>query len=127
MFKYKSDDVCYTSTKPFSNFSKYKIGGMIINHMYYIFQIKSSNSVYHPVFATNTADCGPPPFLLNGALNYQDTMEGAEGHYHCRNGFTLEGRMTSICKANGNWDSTPICIPQTGRHTTLSHHCRNTL
>ena len=82
------------------------------------FQKECTNSVCHTVFAANTADCGPPPFLLNGALNYQNTMEGSEVHYHCRDGFTLEGRMTSVCEENGSWNPTPICTPQTGMHTT---------
>ena len=66
------------------------------------------------IFIDTTADCGPPPFLLNGAVSYQDTREGSEGHYQCNDGFTLEGGMTTVCGANGSWDSTPICRPQTG-------------
>ena len=61
-----------------------------------------------------TADCGPPPFLLNGAVSYQATTEGSEGHYHCNDGFTMEGGMTTMCGANGSWDSSPLCRPQTG-------------
>ena len=66
------------------------------------------------LFVATTADCGPPPFLLNGAVSYQATTEGSEGHYQCNDGFTLEGGMTTVCGANGSWDSTPICRPQTG-------------
>ena len=65
-------------------------------------------------FVATTADCGPPPILLNGAVSYQDTTEGSEGRYQCNDGFTLEGRMTTVCGANGSWDSTPICRPQIG-------------
>ena len=43
-----------------------------------------------------TADCGPPPFLLNGAVSYQNTTEGSEGRYQCNDGFTLEGRRKYV-------------------------------
>ena len=65
-------------------------------------------------FSATTVDCGPPPFLLNGAVSYQNTTEGSEGHYNCNNGFTLEGEMTTVCTANGSWDSIPFCRPETG-------------
>ena len=66
-----------------------------------------------------TADCGPPPFLLNGAVSYQDTTEGSEVRYHCNDGFTLEGGMTTVCGANGSWDSIPFCRQQKGMLTSV--------
>ena len=72
------------------------------------------------IFIDTTADCGPPPFLLNGAVSYLATTEGSEGHYQCNDGFTLEGGMTTVCGANGSWDSTPICRPQIGKHMSVA-------
>ena len=72
-------------------------------------------------FVATTADCGPPPILLNGAVSYQDTTEGSEGRYQCNDGFTLEGRMTTVCGANGSWDSTPIRMPTTNRYSYTSY------
>ena len=61
-----------------------------------------------------TVDCGPPPVFLNGTVSYQNTTEGSEAHYRCDDGFTLEGEMTAVCRADGRWSSTPVCRPRTG-------------
>ena len=61
-----------------------------------------------------TVDCGPPPVFLNGTVSYQNTTEGSEAHYHCDDGFTLEGEMTAVCRADGRWSSTPVCRQTTG-------------
>ena len=66
----------------------------------------SSNSV--------TADCGSPSVFLNGTMSYRSTTEGSEAHYRCDDGFTLEGEMTAVCRADGRWNSTPVCRQLTG-------------
>ena len=75
-------------------------------------------------FLATTADCGPPPFLLNGAVRYQNTTEGSEGRYQCNDGFTLEGRRTTVCRANGSWDCIPNCRPQRGKLTISLMACK---
>ena len=45
---------------------------------------------------------------------HENTTEGLEAHYHCDDGFTLEGEMTAVCRADGRWSSTPVCRPSTG-------------
>ena len=59
-----------------------------------------------------TANCGSPPAFLNGTVNYRNTTEGSEAQYHCDDGFTLEGELTAVCRADGRWSS--ICRPLTG-------------
>ena len=61
-----------------------------------------------------TVDCGPPPVFLNGIVSYQNTTEGSEAHYRCDDGFTLEGEMAAVCRADGRWSSTPVCRQTTG-------------
>ena len=61
-----------------------------------------------------TADCGPPPVFLNGTVSYQNTTEGSETRYHCDDGFTPEGEITAVCRADGRWSSTPVCRRTTG-------------
>ena len=56
-----------------------------------------------------TVDCGPPPVFLNGTVSYQTTTERSEADYRCDDGFTLEGEMTAVCRADGRWSSTPVC------------------
>ena len=56
-----------------------------------------------------TADCGPPPVFLNGTVSYQNTTEGSEAQYLCDDGFTLEGEMATVCRADERWSSTPVC------------------
>ena len=63
---------------------------------------------------TVTADCGSPPVLFNGTVNYQNTTEGSEAHYHCDDGFNLEGERTAVCRSDGRWSSTPVCRQTTG-------------
>ena len=65
-------------------------------------------------YKTVTVDCGPPPVFLNGIVSYQTTNEESEAHYHCDNGFTLEGEMTAVCRADGRWSSIPVCRQTTG-------------
>ena len=60
-----------------------------------------------------SADCGPPSVFL-GNVSYLNTTEGSEAHYHCDDGFTLEGEMTAVCKADRRWSSPPVCRPSTG-------------
>ena len=59
-------------------------------------------------------DCGPPPVFFNGTVSYQNTTEGSEADYHCEDGFTLEGEMTAVCRADGRWSFPPVCGPLTG-------------
>ena len=61
-----------------------------------------------------TVDCGHPPVFLDGTVSYLNTTEGSEAHYHCDDGFTLEGEMTAVCRADGRWNSTPVCRQTTG-------------
>ena len=61
-----------------------------------------------------TVDCGPPPVFRNGNVSYQNTTERSEAHYRCDNGFTLEGEVTAVCRADGRWSSTPVCRQTTG-------------
>ena len=70
------------------------------------------SKMYHETHYT--VDCGPPPIFLNGTVSYQNTTEGSEVHYHCEDGFTLEGEMTVLCRADGRWSCTPVCRPSTG-------------
>ena len=75
-------------------------------------------------FVATTADCGPPPVLLNGAVRYQNTTEGSEARYKCNDGFNLEGRRATVCGANGSWDSIPNCRPRTGKLTISLMACK---
>ena len=80
--------------------------------------IEQIKHTYHET-QTVTADCGPPPVFLNGTVSYQNTTEGSEAHYHCDDGFNLEGEMTAVCRADGRWSSTPVCRPSTGSVSTV--------
>ena len=66
-----------------------------------------------------TADCGHPPVFLNGTVSYHNTTEESEAHYHCDDGFTLEGEMTAVCRADGRWSFRPVCRPLTGSMLVL--------
>ena len=68
---------------------------------------------YHETLIV-TVDCGPPPVFLNGTVSYQNTTEGSEAHYYCDDGFTLEGEMTAVCRADGMWSFPPVCRRTTG-------------
>ena len=72
--------------------------------------------IFFYFLVATTAGSGPPPFLRNGAVSYQATNERSESRYQCNDGFTLEGRMTTVCRPNGSRDSTPVCQPQAGTH-----------
>ena len=61
-----------------------------------------------------TVDCGSPAVFFNGIVSYQNTTEGSQAHYHCDNGFILEGKMAAVCRADGRWSSTPVCRQTTG-------------
>ena len=57
---------------------------------YYYSPLNKIKHTYHETQIV-TVDCGPPSVLLNGTISYHNTNEGSEVHYHCDDGFTLEG------------------------------------
>ena len=61
-----------------------------------------------------SVDCGPPSVFYNGTVSYQSTTVGSEASYHCYDGFTLEGEMKAVCRADGRWSYTPVCRRHTG-------------
>jgi len=66
--------------------------------------INSTFLLHNPI-----VDCGLPSLFLNGTVTYQNTTERALAYYRCDSGFTLEGNITAVCGADGNWSSTPVC------------------
>ena len=65
-------------------------------------------SIIVPLFAV--VDCAEPPSLLNGSVNFTDTVFGSLAVYTCLTGYNITGNVTRTCLANGSWtDSAPFC------------------
>ena len=55
------------------------------------------------------------PALANGGYNVYTVAD-----FMCKNGHTITGPQTSICKANGAWNqATPQCIPNGNKMSIL--------
>ena len=55
-------------------------------------------------------DCAEPPSLLNGSVNFTDTVFGSLAVYTCLTGYNITENVTRTCLANGSWtDSAPFC------------------
>ncbi|RMB94706.1 hypothetical protein DUI87_28819 [Hirundo rustica rustica] len=56
--------------------------------------------------------CPVPLPLPNGRTTGSDFSFNKEVHYHCNDGYSLQGASTLICQSNGTWDSeAPHCEP----------------
>ena len=68
------------------------------------------------------SDCGIPPALLNGDMDFKATTIFNTVKYACNPGFQLvptEGYGERTCLQNGQWSGLqPNCVP--GKPTTLS-------
>ena len=63
-------------------------------------------------------NCGPPPQIQDGNVDYDDTGYDSRAEYRCREGFLLVGSSMMVCQSDGKtakWsalddtDSAPLC------------------
>ena len=55
-------------------------------------------------------DCGSPPSVIDGTVNYVTTTYASAAVYTCDDGYTLTGDSVIVCDASGLWDPpAPTC------------------
>jgi len=55
--------------------------------------------------------CSTPPTIANGSVSAPTTTFGATATYLCTGGYTMSGKATQTCQADGTWSSPPACAP----------------
>ncbi|XP_068228821.1 sushi, von Willebrand factor type A, EGF and pentraxin domain-containing protein 1-like isoform X2 [Palaemon carinicauda] len=61
-----------------------------------------------------TVECGDPPDLINGTVDFSTTSFGSVATYDCYFGFVIEGSTERYCSSDGNWNGEPTkCIAVT--------------
>ena len=67
-----------------------------------------NNSLSHSF--TSVVDCGIPPSVLDGNVNFTDTVFSSQATYTCLHGYNITGDITRICLVDGTWSgSVPFC------------------
>ena len=64
------------------------------------------------VFFHAVDNCGRPPSIANGTVNFFRGIGRSTAFYLCRFGYTLEGRRSISClHEDGMWEQPPTCKP----------------
>jgi hypothetical protein len=68
---------------------------------------------YEGTNCENLVDCGDPPQILDGDVDYTTTTFGSTATYTCIPGSTIDppGGETIACQADGTWETPPACLP----------------
>ena len=67
------------------------------------------------IFSVNQ-DCGPPPSIEDGSVEFTSTLNGSLVLYSCDEGYTLTGQDNITCLTDsenilGKWSTEPpVCI-----------------
>jgi len=58
----------------------------------------------------DVSDCGAPPSVANGMINYDGTGLNQVATYTCDSGYDVD-IPTIVCTYNGLWTNSPACVP----------------
>ena len=78
--------------------------------------------MYFCSFVFAAVDCGVPPSIQHGTINYMSTTLGSVAGYHCDEGFLPSGTRRRTCEASGQWSGRNITCQGMQTHVGIGTH-----